>query len=259
MKPGLSSSSALYEGDVRHARLDPPAHRFRYRVFLTLLDLDELPLLDRRLRLFGHRRLRPVSFHDEDHLGPGGRPLRDKLTDLLVSRGVAPPKGRILLLTHCRIFGYVFNPVSLFYCFDEEERLRVVVAEVNNTFGESWPYVLEVGEDGQASWRQKKLMHVSPFFSLDGSYDFDLPAPGERAEVTIDLTRGGTTVLAAQMSLGRRALTDRALFSALVRLPFMTLKVIVAIHWEALRLWCKRAPLFHQPPFDPESARKRPA
>jgi uncharacterized protein len=253
-----SVRSALYEGEVRHARLVPPVHRFRYRIFLTLLDLDEIPALAARLRLFGHGRWRPLSFHDGDHLGPKGRSVRENLEQLLLGRGIAPPGGRILLLTHCRIFGYVFNPVSLYYCLDREEVLRVVVAEVNNTFGDTWPYVLEVAAGGGTTWREKKLMHVSPFFSLDGTYDFVLPLPGETAEVSIDLTHGGHTVLAAHMSLKRAPLTDRALLRMLLRLPFMTLKVILAIHWEALRLWLKRAPLFPRPPLDPESARRRP-
>jgi DUF1365 family protein len=200
-----------------------------------------------------------VSFHDEDHLGARGRPVRENLERLLIGRGIRPPGGRILLLTQCRVFGYVFNPVSLYYCLDSEDVLRVVVAEVNNTFGDTWPYVLEVEEGGSTTWREKKLMHVSPFFSLDGSYDFVLPLPGERAEATIDLTHGGHTVLAAHMFLKRAPLTDGTLLQMLLRLPFMTLKVILAIHWEALRLWLKRAPLFPRPPLDPESARRRPA
>jgi DUF1365 family protein len=251
--------SALYEGEVRHTRFAPPAHAFRYRIFLTLLDLDEIPALAARLRLFGYDRWRPVSFHDGDHFGASERPVREKLEQLLRERGMAPPGGRILLLTHCRVFGYVFNPVSLYYCLDPEDVLRVVVAEVNNTFGDTWPYVLEVAAGGGTTWREKKLMHVSPFFSLDGTYDFVLPLPGETAEVTIDLTHGGHTVLAASMFLKRAPLTDRTLLRMLLRLPFMTLKVILAIHWEALRLWLKRAPLFPRPPLDPESARRGPA
>jgi DUF1365 family protein len=251
--------STLYEGEVRHTRFAPPAHAFRYRIFLTLLDLDEIPALAARLRLFGHGRWRPVSFHDGDHFGASERPVREKLEQLLRERGMAPPGGRILLLTHCRVFGYVFNPVSLYYCLDPEDVLRVVVAEVNNTFGDTWPYVLQVDPEGKTAWREKKLMHVSPFFSLDGSYEFSLPMPGETARVSIDLTHGGHTVLAAGMSLKRVPLTDRTLLRMLLRLPFITLKVILAIHWEALRLWLKRAPFFHRPALDPESARGRPA
>jgi DUF1365 family protein len=247
-------ASALYEGSVVHARLDAPKRTFRYPLFLTLLDVDELDEVDRRLRLIGHNRPRVVTFRDSDHLGEHGRSVRENLERLLLTRSVTPPGGRIRILTHCRIFGYVFNPVSFFYCDDSRGRTAVVVAEVNNTFGERYPYVLTVRDDTW-TWVEKKLMHVSPFFSLEGSYRFHLPPPGEQLSASVDLTRAGRTVLAARLSLSRRPLTDRSLASALIRFPFMTLKVIGAIHAEAFRLWLKKATVHHKPPYDPEAAR----
>jgi hypothetical protein len=148
--------------------------------------------------------------------------------------------------------------VSFFYCHDADDRLALVVAEVNSTFGDRHSYVLPVG-DGY-TWQRKKLMHVSPFARPDeGTYVFHLPPPGPRVEATIDLTRSGATRIATRLALEARPMSDRAILSALVRFPFQTLKVIAAIHWEALRLWAKGAPFFPRPPYDPAAAGRGPA
>jgi DUF1365 family protein len=254
-----SLRSSLCEGWISHERRDPPRHAFRYRVFLTLLDLDELPQLDRSLRLFGHGRARPVSFRDRDHLAATGRGIRADLEDAVRNAGHALPGGRVELLTHCRIFGYVFNPVSVFYCYDRAGRLELAVAEVNNTYGDRHCYVLPV-EGDRFEWRAKKLMHVSPFFPPEaGTYRFELPPPGEGVALGIDLTRGGETALRARASLTRRPLTDGALARALLRHPLVTLKVIGAIHFEAYRLWRKRARFWARPGYDPRHASGGPA
>jgi DUF1365 family protein len=251
--------SSVCEGWVSHRRQSGPAHRFRYRVFMTLLDLDELPALDRGLRLFGHNRRRPVAFRDRDHLAASGRGVRADLREAVRAAGHEMPEGRVELLTHCRVMGYVFNPVSFFYCYDRDERLALTVAEVNNTYGDRHAYVLPVAGD-TFEWRTKKLMHVSPFFRPDaGTYRWELPPPGDRVDVGVDLTRDGETALAARLSLERRSLTDRALGSALLRHPLMTVQVIGAIHFEALRLWRKGARFWPHPPYDPELARGGPA
>lgn len=257
--PDSARRSDLCEGWVSHRRTDRPGHRFRYRVFLTLLDLEELPDLDRGLRLFGHNRGRPMSFRDADHLAASGRGVRAELEESVRAAGHEMPRGRVELLTHCRIFGYVFNPVSVFYCYDGDDRLALAVAEVNNTYGDRHSYVLPVG-DPEFDGRSKKLMHVSPFFQPDaGTYRWELPAPSDRVSLGIDLTRNGSTVLAARLSLARRPLTDRALGSALLRYPFMTVQVIGAIHFEALRLWRKGARFWNRPAYDPGLARGGPA
>jgi DUF1365 family protein len=251
--------SSLCEGWIGHERLEPPRHAFRYRVFLTLLDLDELPLLDRRLRLFGHDRARPVRFRDRDHLAATDRGIRADLEAAVRAAGHELPDGRVELLTHCRVLGHVFNPVSVFYCYGGTGRLELAVAEVNNTYGDRHSYVLPV-EDARFEWRVKKVMHVSPFFPPDsGTYRFELPPPGERVTLGIDLGRGGETVLRARASLSRRPLTDGALLRALVRHPLVTLKVIGAIHLEALRLWRKRARYWARPPYDPSLASGGPS
>jgi DUF1365 family protein len=251
--------SRLAEGFVSHRRVEGPVHGFRYAVFMTLLDLDELPELDRRLRLFGHRSARPVRFADADHFDGSPHGVREALERVVRAEGHAMPGGRVELLTNCRVLGYVFNPVSFFYCYDTDERPAVTVAEVNNTYGDRHAYVLPVAGDAH-EWRTKKLMHVSPFFRPDaGTYRWELPPPGERVDAGVDLTRDGETALAARLSLDRRPLTDRALASALLRHPLMTVQVIGAIHFEALRLWRKGARFWERPPYDPELARGGPA
>jgi hypothetical protein len=250
--------SALYRGFVTHRRSCGPEHGFRYALYMCLLDLGELGALDARLRLFGHERRRPLGFYDADHLDGSAAPLPEALRALFDREGIRWPGGRVELLTHCRVLGHVFNPISVFYCYDARDELGAVVAEVNNTFGDRHPYLLPV-ENGRAVWRRKKLMHVSPFFSMAGSYHFELPAPGPRLEAVVDLTRGGRTELATRLSLERQPLDDAHLARALIRYPLVTLKVVAAIHWQALRLWAKGAPFRSQPRYDPEAARGEPS
>lgn len=261
----MAFRSALYVGTVMHHRRRAPVHRFVYPIYMHLLDLAELGDLEAGLRLFGWNRWRPVAHHDRDHLDGTPRPTVPRLRAVVEAAGEAWPGGRVLLLTHCRVFGYVFNPVSFFYCHRPDGTLALVVAEVNNTFGDRHPYVLPVRSaardaDGTRSvryaWVHKKLMHVSPFFTLDGSYRFDLDVPGDRTCIRIDLTLGGQPLLNSALTLQRRELTDRALAGVLCRYPLMTAKVIGAIHWQALKLWLKGAPFHSQPPYDPELARR---
>ena len=260
--------SALAEGSVSHRRLDDPGHGFRYRIFMLLLDLDELPALDRRLRLFAHDRRGILAFHRRDHLDGKAGSARAGLLARVRAEGLEMPRGRVELLTQPRVFGHVFNPVSFWYCYDESDRLDLVVAEVNNTFGDRHSYVLPVAGARQVEtrgvlaheWRHKKLMHVSPFMAPHaGTYRFEVARRAERIEVGIDLTRGGEPSLRARLSLSPRPLTDGAIASALVRYPFVTLKVVAAIHYEALRLWAKGAPFWSRPPYDPQAASRGPA
>jgi uncharacterized protein len=243
--------SRLCTGTLVHHRREAPERRFAYPLFMLLLDLDELPTLG--LRFFGHDRPRPLALRDRDHLD--GSPLRGAVETQLRRAGVMPPGGRIVLLTLPRVFGYVFNPVSFYYCYDPLGRLAARVAEVNNTFGDRHVYV---GTD--AVWRDKKVMHVSPFFSMAGSYLWDLPEPdGSRVDVRVDLTREGRPVLQARLALKPEPLTDGALAAALVRYPLLTLKVTGAIHLQAFRLWWRGAPVFTRPAYDPAAAHEEPA
>jgi DUF1365 family protein len=239
--------SALLTGTVMHRRLLPFPHAFEYGLAMYRLDLDELDAIDRQLRLFGVDRARPVSFRRADHL-PDVRAL-------VREHGVEEPIARVELVTSCRVFGYVFNPVSFFFCYAGDARLVAIACEVHNTFGQSHAYVLtEPAAPGQ--WREKKVFHVSPFFTMDGTYRFRFTVSEERIEAGIDLYRDGVVQFVSHMRLSRRPLRDRELLGSLVRYPLVTLKVIAAIHWEALRLWWKGAVYHPKPAYDPESARR---
>lgn len=232
-------------GHVMHRRLEPMAHGFRYGLVMYRLDLDELGTLNDRLRLFGVDRARPVSFRRADHL--------PDVRSVLARHGVDDRIDRIELVTNCRVFGYVFNPVSFFFCY-AGSRLSAIVCEVNNTFGESHTYVLPVDAGAQV-WDEKKVFHVSPFFTLDGTYRFRFQISPSHLDVRIDLHRDGRAVFVSRLSLDRRPLTDAGVAAALVRYPFVTAKIMAAIHWEALRLWWKGATYHPKPAYDPESAR----
>lgn len=257
------TGDALYAGTVTHARTHQVHHAFRYPVYMHLFDLDALDGLNTRHRLLGYNRRRVVGLHDADHFD--GRPLREAVRAAVEDAGRPWPGGRVLMLTNARVFGYVFNPISLYYCFDPQNQLDTVVAEVHNTYGETHVYVLpgRAGSPGRPSAKgspsrpsMKKAFHVSPFFTLDGTYRFALPAPAESLDVDIDLAVGGERRLAARLRLQRRPLTDASLARMLLRYPLMTVQVITAIHWEALRLWWKGVRYLRKPAYMPDTARR---
>ncbi len=228
--------SALYPGWVMHRRLRPRHHRFKYRVFAMLIDLGELPALDRGLRLFGWNRPGLFSFHDGDH--GDGRPLTVWLDALLRAAGIVADGPR-RVLCYPRILGYVFNPLSVWFCHDAAGALRAVIYEVHNTFGERHAYVFG-GEDGRlARHACAKEFYVSPFLSEACRYHFRVHPPDDKVAVTILEDEDGAPVLNASFSGARRTLTDRSLLAMLFAYPLMTIKVVAAIHFEAVRLMLK--------------------
>ena len=246
------SSSALYFGSVMHHRLIPFHHRFRYRVFSALLDLDELDGSLRGLRLLGIGRPGLFSFRARDHGPRDGSSLRPWVERLLAERGLDLDRGPIRLLCFPRLFGYVFNPLSIYFCYDRGEALRAIVYEVKNTFGEQHAYALEVpaARNSAAAVAQQcdKAFYVSPFIGMTSTYRFRIKEPGEALSVLIRQSVPEGEQLIATLHGRRRPLDDRHLLIAFLRYPLMTVKVIGAIHWEALRLWLKGARFHRRPP-----------
>jgi len=226
------TDSALYTGLVMHRRLTPRPHRFKYRVFSMLLDLDELPHLSRRLRLFAWNGPGVFSFYDRDH--GDGRPLGTWLDSVLAEAGITA-NGPRRVLCYPRILGYVFNPLSVWFCYDMNKALKGIVYEIHNTFGERHSYVLAC-DGAKPRHACDKGFYVSPFLSGDCRYHFRIQPPGESVMVAILEEEHGAPVLAAAFRGSRRALEDDTLIAMLMRYPLMTLKVIVAIHFEAMRL-----------------------
>ncbi|HQS69406.1 MAG: hypothetical protein B7Y36_17610 [Novosphingobium sp. 28-62-57] len=242
---------ALYHGDVLHRRLRPARHRLRYRVFHLLLDIDRIDDLAARLRLFSHNRFNLFSFHDADHgsIGQTPRtPLRAHAENLLRAAGIEPDGGPIQILTMPRLLGYAFNPLNTWFCHGTDGALRAVIYEVSNTFGERHNYVIPA-RPGARTLHQfaPKSFHVSPFLPMAMDYAFRVLPPEEKLALGITVSDDKGPILAAIHTAHKTALTDRSLLKTALTYPLATLKVTAGIHWEALKLWRKRVPLFRKP------------
>lgn len=241
--------SALYTGTLVHSRRTPAENVFRYPLTFYVLDLDEVPALERRLRLFSANRPNVVALYDRDHFEDDGRPLKEKVLAFVRAGGIElPDDSRILMLAQLRVLGYVFNPVTFYWCYRPDGGLECMVAELNNTFGERLPELLP---GGALEYEHEKHLHVSPFMPLDQRYRYRFSEPGEEVFARIDVLEDGDSPLHAVLSGRRQELTNASLARALVRYPLMPAKVIALIHWQALKLWRKRVPFRHKPPFEP--------
>lgn len=238
--------SAIFTGQVVHRRFRPREHRLRYNVFSLLLDLDELPELDRSHRLFGHNRFAVFSFHDTDHGETDNRaPLKAWVLGKLESANIETGNVRVSVLCYPRIFGFVFNPLTVYFCRGADGELLAILYEVCNTFHERHTYVIPVtGNPHQVSQSCAKALYVSPFMPMECEYHFLIDQPGETVAVRINETTAGERVLYAAFEGVRVPFGDKALLRLLVTYPAMTLKVVLAIHWEALRLWRKGLRIF---------------
>ena len=243
------AAGAIYAGHVMHMRLRPKPHRFRYRHFAFLLDVDALAETTGRLRLLSANRFNLFAHHDADHGPRDGTPLRPWAEARLAEAG-RPRPARIRLMAMPRVLGYVFNPLSVYYCEDEGGRLESLIYEVKNTFGGQIAYVVDASDPDPGAPRRHragKAMFVSPFVDMDQTYRFDVVPPDERLSIRIKQGDAEGDLLIATQSGDRRALNDGALARLAVEFPLGALKVILAIHWQALRLALKKAPFRRYP------------
>jgi DUF1365 family protein len=249
--PPPVAAASLFPGKVMHARMKPKPHRFTYDVFTLLIDLDRLEEADAQSRLFSVNRFNLVGFRESDHGAREARGLAGHARGLALAAGVDLAGGRILLNAYPRLLGFVFNPLSVYYCYDASGRLALLIYEVRNTFGEMHSYVAPVKAEelSEAGLRQSrdKLFYVSPFIEMAQRYHFRIRPPGETLTVRILETDREGPLLCATFSGTRRSLTTFNIAKTSLALPFMTLKVVAGIHWEALKLWLKGIRLVERP------------
>ena len=244
-------NSAIYAGLVRHRRRRPVPHAFRFRLFMMYLDLDELPRALDGHWLWSARHAAPAWFRRADYHGPRTIPLAEAVRHTIEQTTGTPPRGPIRLLTHLRYYGYCFNPVSFYYCFNEQDtQVETVLAEITNTpWKERHAYVLPrtPAMNGQLRFQFQKTFHVSPFMPMDHRYVWRFSTPGRKLGVHMENFDARGKLFDATMSLTRREITARRLAGALLRYPWMTAAVATSIHWNALRIWRKGNQFYPHP------------
>lgn len=234
----------LYYGDVMHHRFKPKRHILKYRIFSLLVDLDRIDELDRASRLLSVNKFNLISFYVKDHGDPssmmtGG--LKQYVCNEVTTRLSNMQIGKVFLLAMPRVLGYVFNPLSIYFCYDEKETLRAVLYEVSNTFGQRHNYIFEISEANYTSYTHEcaKTFYVSPFLDMDLQYKFTISRPTETFSLAIQALRNNDIMMNAVQSMTFAELSDMNLARTFASIPFMTIKVIAGIHLEALRLWLK--------------------
>jgi hypothetical protein len=242
-------TACLYAGEVMHQRFFDARYRFRYRVFSLLLDIDQIDRVVASSWLFSRNRFNLLSFHDTDHLPEGQRDLRGWAESVLHQAGIDGSSLNIRLLCFPRVLGWVFNPLSLWYCESAEGKPVAVIAEVRNTFGERHCYLLRPRDTSAWPLRQyhAKDFHVSPFIQMDAGYDFRLSRPDERLRIVIREYQDQRLMLVATQTGTRLPFRSGALVRQTLRVPLQTLKVLAAIHWQALKIWLQGARFYRKP------------
>ena len=241
-------NSAIYAGKVTHKRMQPRQHFLQYSMFYMLLDIDEIDAIAKRHWLFSRNRRNIFSFFDRDHgnkseTGGQSAPLRDYVENRLREAGIKHGGCTIRLMTMPRIFGYVFNPLSVYFCHDDRDNLFALIYEVNNTFGQRHSYIFplegDVNEDNVFHQECDKEFYVSPFLDMKLGYDFTITRPAGTASIVINASDKNGLVIATAFKGNRREFKDRQLLKLALTYPLLTLKVISGIHWEALQIWLK--------------------
>lgn len=237
----------LLRGRTVHVRFQPFEHRLAYDLYQVLIDVDDPASQVRGLKWMAHNRFAPLAFYDKDHGDRSGAPLRGWVEAQLASAKIAYDGGPIHLLTFPRVLGFVFNPISVFLAYHRDLTLAAVIYEVNNTFGETHSYIAPASGQPVEHQEADKIFHVSPFFDVSGRYAFTLRTSGDSLSLTIDKFSDAVRDHLATLKLRRENLTDGNLARAFFAMPFLTLKVVLAIHWEALKLLVKGARYHHKP------------
>jgi hypothetical protein len=236
----MIKNSYIYSGNVVHKRFKPKIHFFKYKVFSLLIDLSELELLNKNLKIFSYNKFNIVSFYDIDHGARDGSSIRGWVIDNLKKNYIDTKNIQIKLLCYPRIFGYVFNPLSVFYIYDNNSNLISVLYEVKNTFGEQHTYIFKTDINQNLIQHMcKKKFHVSPFIEMDCIYFFRLLKPGKKISVIIDQNDQEGKILYASQDGVRCELTNANFIKSYLKHPLMTFKIILAIHFEAFKLWSK--------------------
>lgn len=245
--------SAIFSGQVSHSRKGSLKHAFQYPLFMMYLDLGELSRVFDGRWLWSTKRTAVARFKRDNYLGSPSLPLDQCVRDLVEEQTGERPTGPIRLLTHLSYFGYCFNPISIYYCFDrDDETVETIVAEVSNTpWGERHCYVLASGMnrgDGKAKrYVTEKKLHVSPFMAMNMEYDWLLTDPSDELVLRINNRANGETLFNATLILNRDEISGSSLARVLIKYPFMTAKVLAGIHWQALKLWFKGCPVQDHP------------
>ena len=232
-------TSSIYNGTVIHKRFKPKIHFFKYQVFSLLIDLSELKILDQKISFFTYNSFNLISFFDKDHGDRDGSSLIEWVKKNLKENKIISENIKIKLLCYPRIFGYVFNPLSVFYVYDKNEELISILYEVKNTFGEQHTYIFKVENNNLLQHNCEKKFHVSPFIEMDCNYFFRILKPTEKISVIIDQYQSNEKILYASQDGIRRDFTSSELIRSYLKHPLMTFKIIIAIHFEAFKLWTK--------------------
>jgi hypothetical protein len=245
MADGLTPAATLYAGRVAHIRHTPFRHRFDYKIWMLRVDLDRLDELAARSRFFAHNKAGLISIQDRDHGFRDDRTLRAFVDAALARENLQDFGAKIQFVTMPRLLGYAFNPISFYYCYDMAGRLGAVLHQVKNTFGDQIGYLMPVHGEGLIRQNAAKHMHVSPFFDMQGGYRFGLTPPGEKLTVSIQYGTAAQKRMTATMILHARPFTDASVLRLLAQMPFVPMKVMGAIHWQALKLFLRGAK-FHR-------------